>query len=83
MAQKDGRLQRQQGGRIRCKHCNTVIESTHVHDFKYCPCGKVFVDGGPEYMRFGFPQSPWQDHLEILHDPTPPITPTTHKTKED
>jgi len=53
---------------IKCKHCGDVITSTHVHDFKYCKCGKVFIDGGDEYLRYGFPASPWQDHLEIIKD---------------
>lgn len=37
--------------RIRCKHCNDVIESFTVHDFKWCSCHKVAVDGGREYLR--------------------------------
>jgi len=32
--------------RIRCLHCQDVIESTHQHDFKHCKCGKVGIDGG-------------------------------------
>lgn len=39
---------------VRCKLCNDVIESTHRHDFKYCKCGAVFVDGGPHYKRRGW-----------------------------
>jgi Zn finger protein HypA/HybF involved in hydrogenase expression len=31
---------------IRCRRCNTVIESESAHDFKRCPCGAVAVDGG-------------------------------------
>jgi DNA-directed RNA polymerase subunit N (RpoN/RPB10) len=36
---------------IRCVKCGDVIESTHVHDFRYCKCGTVAVDGGREYLR--------------------------------
>ena len=39
---------------IKCNHCGDIIESTHVHDFKKCKCGRVFVDGGHEYCRRGF-----------------------------
>lgn len=39
---------------IKCNYCGDVIESKHVHDFKYCKCGTVFVDGGLEYARRGF-----------------------------
>lgn len=41
--------------RIRCKKCEDVIESTYRHDFKYCKCGSVFVDGGKDYHRRGYP----------------------------
>lgn len=37
--------------RIRCKRCNDVIESFYTHDFKWCKCHLVAVDGGHEYMR--------------------------------
>ena len=39
--------------RARCKLCNDIVESTHVHDFKQCKCGEIFVDGGREYLRRG------------------------------
>lgn len=50
--------------RIKCKHCGDVIESTHRHDFKYCKCGKVAVDGGADYARRLFPATPPEDHYE-------------------
>lgn len=34
-----------------CLLCDTVIESTHGHDFKTCPCGNLSVDGGKNYLR--------------------------------
>jgi hypothetical protein len=36
---------------IKCNHCGDVIESTHVHDFKWCACKSIAVDGGFEYIR--------------------------------
>ena len=39
---------------IQCKHCGDVIESAHTHDFIGCSCGRVFVDGGLDYLRRGF-----------------------------
>lgn len=36
---------------IRCRRCNTVIESVHGHDFKRCECGAVAVDGGKRDLR--------------------------------
>jgi hypothetical protein len=52
--------------RIRCKHCDDVIESLSVHDFKRCKCGSVFVDGGREYGRRGWPGGDPEDHYEEL-----------------
>lgn len=37
----------------KCRKCNDEIESMHVHDFKYCKCGTIFVDGGKDYVRRG------------------------------
>ena len=40
--------------KIRCNSCGDEIESTHVHDFKFCSCGSVAVDGGHEYLKRSF-----------------------------
>nr|DAR44169.1 MAG TPA: Trm112p-like protein [Caudoviricetes sp.] len=37
--------------KIRCKKCGDTIESKTVHDFKFCKCGLVAVDGGHYYLR--------------------------------
>lgn len=37
--------------KIKCKKCSDIIESIHAHDFKWCSCGAVAVDGGREYLR--------------------------------
>ena len=37
--------------KIRCKRCGDIIESKTVHDFKFCKCGAVAVDGGKENLR--------------------------------
>jgi len=31
---------------IQCKKCLDVIESKYIHDFKYCSCNSVGIDGG-------------------------------------
>lgn len=36
---------------IRCKKCGDIIESESIHDFKFCKCGAVAVDGGKDYLR--------------------------------
>lgn len=55
--------------KIRCKKCNDIIESTHVHDFRYCKCNSVFIDGGNDYLRFGYPGGDAEEWVEILEAP--------------
>lgn len=35
----------------KCRKCNDIIESKHRHDFKFCKCGAIAVDGGTAYIR--------------------------------
>lgn len=37
---------------IRCKNCDDLIYSRARHDFRWCSCGTVAIDGGEENMRF-------------------------------
>ena len=34
-----------------CRLCGDVIESTNRHDFKWCECGEIAVDGGKSYLK--------------------------------
>lgn len=45
--------------RIKCKHCGDIIESISVHDFKFCSCGKVAIDGGKHYLKRTGNQNDW------------------------
>ena len=38
---------------VQCLKCQEIIVSTYRHDFKYCKCGAVFIDGGLDYLRYG------------------------------
>ena len=51
---------------IKCNHCGDVIESIHVHDFKWCSCETVAVDGGKQYCKRSFKNSP--DDFEDLSE---------------
>lgn len=44
--------------KIKCNHCGDVIESRTVHEYVECKCGMVSVDGGHEYLKRGFTNSP-------------------------
>jgi len=41
------------GHGIECYKCGARIFSDYTHDFKFCPCKTVFVDGGYSYLRYG------------------------------
>lgn len=36
---------------VKCLKCGDEPFSKTVHDFKYCRCGNIAVDGGQEYLR--------------------------------
>ena len=36
---------------LECTKCGDIIYSAYRHDFKYCKCGSVAVDGGMNYIR--------------------------------
>lgn len=39
------------GPKLKCLKCGDIIQSTHRHDFKWCGCGAVAIDGGDAYTR--------------------------------
>lgn len=59
-------MRRMVRNRIRCKLCGDILESTSVHDFKRCSCGKCFTDGGLDYARRGFDGDNPDDIFEDL-----------------
>lgn len=36
---------------VQCAKCDDVVVSSHRHDFRYCKCGAIAVDGGLEYTK--------------------------------
>ena len=50
---------------IKCKHCGDIIESKHRHDFVFCKCQTVAVDGGHDYLKRTFKTSPSEDYEEL------------------
>ena len=49
---------------IKCKKCGEVIESLSVHDFKFCKCGAVAVDGGHDYLKRCGNREDWEELSE-------------------
>ena len=37
--------------KVQCNRCMDIIDSVHTHDFKWCSCGAIAVDGGLSYIR--------------------------------
>jgi hypothetical protein len=35
----------------KCKKCGETIESKHRHDFVWCKCESIAVDGGKDYLK--------------------------------
>jgi hypothetical protein len=31
--------------KAQCNKCKDIVKSTHIHDFKQCKCGAIFVGG--------------------------------------
>ena len=39
------------GAKVHCLECDDIIESKFRHNFVWCKCGLIGVDGGDEYLR--------------------------------
>lgn len=50
--------------KIQCTKCGDIIESKYTHDFKFCKCGQVSVDGGCSYLKRSFKNSPL-DYIDL------------------
>lgn len=37
--------------KIQCRNCKDILISNFTHDFKYCTCGAVGIDGGKDYLK--------------------------------
>lgn len=37
--------------RVRCNKCEDIITSNNRHDFNYCKCNNIAVDGGSWYLK--------------------------------
>ena len=56
--------------KIKCNKCGDIIESKSVHDFKFCKCKSVAVDGGHDYLRRVGNRGDWEDLSEYEEDVT-------------
>lgn len=49
--------------KAQCAKCGDVIESVNRHDFKFCKCGSISVDGGKSYIKRSFKN--YDDIIEL------------------
>ena len=49
--------------KIRCD----IIESVSDHDFEFCKCGAVAVDGGHDYLRRCGNREDWEE-LSVIEE---------------
>ena len=47
--------------KCQCNVCKEIIESKSRHHWVQCSCGRIFTDGGKEYIHRGF-----QDPTDIV-----------------
>jgi hypothetical protein len=58
---------------IKCRTCGVTVYSRAGHDFRWCPCKSLAVDGGPHYLRVSGYGDPVQLEIdatetELYHD---------------
>ena len=57
------------GAKVLCLHCRDVIQSKNVHDFKWCSCHSVAIDGGGDYMHINYAENAKYISLKDDEDP--------------
>jgi hypothetical protein len=68
-----------------CVLCGDMPYSAHVHDFRYCECGEMAVDGGMDYIRrLGNPEQRVEMSVQINQENYDGLLGAiTDKTKND
>lgn len=54
--------------KVKCLLCNDIIESVHRHDYKWCSCKNVAVDGGKSYLKRMYKLDEYEDLSECIDD---------------
>lgn len=50
---------------VKCLKCGDQIYSAHRHDFKFCSCESIGVDGGMDYLKRVFNEDSEYEELSI------------------
>jgi hypothetical protein len=51
-----------------CLECGEYIRSNNRHDFKYCKCGNVAVDGGSWYAKRSYKTDKYRNIVVLFKD---------------
>jgi len=55
---------------FKCPKCSAVVFSRTRHDYRWCPCKTIAVDGGLDYSRVVYTES-FPETVELNLDLTP------------
>lgn len=51
--------------KAQCLRCGDIVESKTRHDFVWCRCRSLAVDGGQDYLKRSFVDAAWQEMSEF------------------
>jgi len=54
--------------RAKCLECGDEIQSNHRHDYVFCSCGSLSVDGGSEYLKRSWNDKTVFEELSLYED---------------
>ena len=57
------------GPRVKCLSCDDVIQSLYRHDFKWCKCQSIAVDGGGDYLKMSYKPDARYEVLDTVKAP--------------
>lgn len=74
------------GQGIQCPKCLQKIYSEQCHDYHHCDCGYSSVDGGRDYLRYGWGGDKWPQPWEkptVVERPKGPLKKTESQKARD
>ena len=55
------------GPKIKCMKCEDTIQSMFRHDFKWCKCKSIAIDGGRDYTKISYHDDAFYEFVEDLN----------------
>ena len=60
----NGGYKNNKGSKVKCLMCDEIIQSMYRHDFKWCKCRNIAVDGGGDYLKITYNSDKYEILLE-------------------